>query len=148
MFAAGWAWLTLDSLQLAPEGIRSVLSGWLYFEPWRQTPGSFLERVRESTANEFNRDVPPEVPINLFAASLYDAVLLYASTVRRLMRAHDTYTDGRALLREMIAEPAFDGMTGRYELASWQPRTMNARAITIRCTDKWAEGAAAMGFTE
>jgi hypothetical protein len=116
MFAAGWAWLSLETLQHAPESIQLDLSGWLYLEPRWLTPSGFFDRVRDSTATEFSRKVPPSVPINPLAANLYDAVLLYASTVRRLMQEHEAYSDGRAFVHEMIAEPAFDGMTGSVRL--------------------------------
>ena len=127
MVAAGWAWLGLDSVgeafnqaqrlqatQLPALALAQALNGWIYFVAYTQASASFYKSVLEATRSyDFPRFVDDTVAEPLYAANLYDAILLYANTLHNNLEAQD---DSVRLKDQMIAGVAFDGKTGRVAL--------------------------------
>ena len=125
MVAAGWAWLGLDSVgeafnqaqrlqDMQLPALAQALNGWIYFVAYTEASASFYKSVLEATRSyDFPRFVDDAVAEPLYAANLYDAILLYANTLHNNPEAQD---DSVRLKDQMIAGVAFDGKTGRVAL--------------------------------
>jgi hypothetical protein len=120
----GWAWLGLDSVGEAFQEARRLqatelpalaqaLNGWVYFAVYNEAPASFYASVLEATHADFPHFDDGSVDHPLYAANLYDAILLYAHAYRSYGEVQD---DSISLKDRMIKSVSFDGMTGRVDL--------------------------------
>jgi hypothetical protein len=120
----GWAWLGLDSVGEAFDKARGLqatqlpalaqaLNGWVYFSVYSEAPASFYASVLEATHADFPHFDDGSVDHPLYAANLYDAILLYAHAYRSFAEVQD---DSISLKDRMIKSVSFDGMTGRVDL--------------------------------
>ena len=115
--AAGWAFMGLDMVFGCEEGLtgaalktaQEALHGWIFFEPSSTAVQSFFDRVRAASISVFGQKLEADASINLYAANLYDAVMLYA----RVASLHlNELSDGQVMVDEM-RKVTFDGMTGK-----------------------------------
>jgi hypothetical protein len=118
--------------EISAEHAREMMSFWVYFEPHTNATATFFERVRNATRDFFpteydatrptstyaglqprKQSQTPEVTrVVLFAANLYDSIMLFAITAgRHIGEGFDGVN-----MTKWMQNISFDGMTGRVEL--------------------------------
>jgi ABC-type branched-subunit amino acid transport system substrate-binding protein len=142
---AGWAWLALDLVSgaeygangAALAGAQEALNGWVYFAPHVAADGTFFDQVQAAPTADVRRHLLNATSARLYAANLYDAVMLYAI----IAGAHlDNLSDG-TLIAKALRNASFDGMTGRVELDENGDMVESIRAMNcVRGPDGAMEG--------
>jgi hypothetical protein len=113
----GWSFLGLDMVSGCEEGLTGIalksaqdaLHGWIYFEPSSVAPRSFFDRVKAASISEFGQKLDNSTVVNLYAANLYDAIMLYATVAGRHL---GELSDGK-LMAQAMRNVSFHGMTGK-----------------------------------
>lgn len=86
-----------------------------------RAPGGPFYSLFTDKVREFNEKEPFKFPpglssfkkhITVFASYLYDSVMLYADAVTKLIHKNHSITDGRAVIREIIARKRYGSVTG------------------------------------
>ena len=106
---AGWAWLTL-----LDDGMASLdMLFWLYFRPFLASEAmqAFAKQVSEYSKSHFNVTVSPDSVDLVYSAALYDAIMLYAHAVTRLMSEGGDLRDGKAVTAA-VRNTSFAGVGG------------------------------------
>jgi ABC-type branched-subunit amino acid transport system substrate-binding protein/serine/threonine protein kinase len=117
----GWAWLGLDVVLGAELSVKAAdlataqvaLHGWVYFAPSNAASQAFFDRVKAASA-DFGQALLNETGPNVYAANMYDAVMLFAKVTGEHL---DERSNG-SLIVEAMKNASFDGITGRVELDS------------------------------
>ena len=125
MMTEGYAWLGLDSVGEAfqealnpkhsrlPAGAEYALNGWVYFVAYSGAPASFYKSVLEATRSDFPQFFDGFELDPVYASSLYDAILLYATAVYNNPAAQD---DASRMVDTMINNVSFEGILGRVDI--------------------------------
>jgi ABC-type branched-subunit amino acid transport system substrate-binding protein len=116
----GWAWMGIDmafGTELGANGhdlaiAQAALHGWIYFAPSRVASQEFFDRVKAASITDFGQRLGDDDSTNLYAANLYDAVMLFALTAGK----HLTELSNGKLIVEAMMNASFEGKTGRVEL--------------------------------
>jgi hypothetical protein len=116
----GWAWMGIDMVSSAVLGTKgqelavaqAALHGWIYFEPSSAASREFFDRVKAASIADFGQNVSDDESTSLYAANLYDAVMLFASTAGK----HPSELSNGRLMVGAMMNASFDGKTGRVEL--------------------------------
>ena len=116
----GWAWMGIDKVLGAELGAnghdlaiaQAALHGWIYFAPSRVASREFFDRVKAASIADFGQRLGDDESTNLYAAYLYDAVMLFAQTAGK----HLTELSNGKLIVEAMLNASFEGKTGRVEL--------------------------------
>ena len=116
----GWAWLGIDMVLGAELGAnghdlavaQTALHGWIYFAPSRGASREFFDRVKAASIADFGQRLGDDESTNLYAANLYDAVMLFAQTAGK----HLAELSNGKLIAEAMLNASFDGKTGRVGL--------------------------------
>ncbi len=119
---SGWAWIGLDAMDgsggYAPidqmADAKLAFNGWVYFEPHVAAGREFFDRVHNATRSDFPRLFDENVLPTRYAASMYDAITLFA-TVANAQSWHPDQ-GGRAFLNQSIGNTSFVGTTGLVKL--------------------------------
>jgi ABC-type branched-subunit amino acid transport system substrate-binding protein len=120
MTNAGWAWIGVnvpgaEYANTSQIDIAKVsLDGWLYIEPTTAAPPQFFDMVR-NRSSLFNVSYRANEKTHVFAASLYDAVILFAHAATVMIDRNESLGDGRSVVAAMM-NVSFDGMTGWVQL--------------------------------
>ena len=121
IFGKGWALLGLTAVpgseKSVDEALRqqamAALNGFIYFAPVVPHKMSFLGRVMEATNTYFNGTLETPSEVSPYAANLYDAIVLYATTLARINPSINAL-DGDFVAA--MKETRFDGMSGMVSL--------------------------------
>ena len=121
IFGKGWALLGLAAVpgseKSVDEALRqqamAALNGFIYFAPVVPHKMSFLGRVMEATNTYFNGTLETPSEVSPYAANLYDAIVLYATTLARINPSINAL-DGDFVAA--MKETRFDGMSGMVTL--------------------------------
>jgi hypothetical protein len=116
----GWAWMGIDMVRGAENGVKgqdlavaqAALHGWIYFKPSSAASQEFFDRVKAASIADFGQQLGDDESTNLYAANLYDAVMLFASTAGKHL---EELSNGKLMVQAMM-NASFDGKTGRVEL--------------------------------
>ena len=110
MMAAGWAWAGVDTVPIVQGEAKQALDGWLYFVLAQNVS---LERFHEDVRAYGERyfDQSPD-SISVYAASLYDAVFLFAHAATRVISEGSDVDDGSAIV-EAMTKTSFEGILQR-----------------------------------
>jgi hypothetical protein len=117
----GWAWIgldTVDTAEYAPTDkwaeVNVALSGWIYFQPLPTAGRDFFDRVQNATRSDFPTLFDETVVPSPYAASLYDAVILFATVANEHAWLPDQ--GGSAFLNKAIGNVSFEGSSGLSKL--------------------------------
>ena len=129
----GWVWMGIDMVLGAEQGAKgaalaraqAALHGWVYFEPSSAARREFFDRVHAASIADFGQRLGNETPTSLYAANLYDAVMLYAIAAGKHL---EELSDGKLIVEAML-NASFDGMTGRVELDGAKDLKESIRAM-------------------
>ena len=118
----GWAFLGLDTVPLsgnyAPTEKRvdanRAVHGWIYFEPRFSAGQDFFDQVHNATRSDFPTVFDENVLPTRYAASLYDAITLFATVTNTQSWRPDQ--GGKAFLDQSIGNMSFEGATGLVKL--------------------------------
>ena len=151
MTSRGWAWIgdvtvigaeqadmiTSDALI---ENAKDALHGWIYLAVFKKSSAiidEFYEQVKDYGRRDFNlsKDVTAR-DIDAFAASLYDAVFLFAHAATRMLSEGGDVQDGKLMVQTMH-NISFDGIQGAVALDKKYRRTDGR---TGRRTDGQTDG--------
>jgi hypothetical protein len=92
--------------------LQAALHGWIYFEPSSAASREFFDRVKAASIADFGQQLGDDDSSNLYAANLYDAVMLFASAAGKHLKE---LSNGKLMVQAMM-NASFDGKTGRVEL--------------------------------
>ena len=92
---SGWGWLVLYEVISVP-----AMAGWVYFRPFFSPEGmpAFAEQVSDYSKSYFNLTVGPE-SVDTYSVAMYEAIMLYAHAVTKLMSEGGSLRDGEAVTR-------------------------------------------------
>ena len=128
MVMTGWAWIAFDTLLQSEEtgpsdelgDSRAALDGWLYIEPLTAAPASFFEDVRNASIDVVGQQANGD--ISVYAAHLFDAILLFSYAAARMLERNLPLSDGDAMMKQ-IGNVTFAGETG------WVSIDMTSRSL-------------------
>ena len=104
---AGFAWLITEE-KIGGQN----LAGWLWFRPFlASSMQAFAKQVSEYSKSHFNVTVSPDSVDLVYSAALYDAIMLYAHAVTRLMSEGGDLRDGKAVTAA-VRNTSFAGVGG------------------------------------
>ena len=89
----GYAWLVVSEQVAVPD-----MAGWLWFRPFlRSNMEVFAKQVSDYSKSNFNITVRPDSVDLAYSAALYDAIMLYAYSVSKVMSEGGDVRDGEAV---------------------------------------------------
>jgi hypothetical protein len=122
----GWAWIASSDIVAAekavlqpidiPEAAAQIaLNGWLFFELAVPDDAQFTAAVKVRTTADFNIPVDNAAPISSSAASLYDAIMLWAMACSNLT-LDQCKTNPSNIVFQTILNTTFEGKSGFVKL--------------------------------
>jgi hypothetical protein len=133
---SGWAWLGLDTVPLAANYAQKerakvdlLFSGWIYFEPHFAADRDFFDRVHNATRSDFPTLFDESVFPNLYAAAMYDAIILFAIVANQQRWWPEQ--GGRAFLNRSSGNLSFHGATGLVQLDANGDALLSYRAVNL-----------------
>ena len=118
MTMTGWSWVGIDEVPSALQSVsisdlakaKEALYGYLYIIPKPVVLTDFEQQVRSYGQRYFNISSPGI--ISNYAASLYDAVFLFAHAATRVISEGGDVNDGSAIV-EAMTKTSFEGILQR-----------------------------------
>jgi hypothetical protein len=115
----GWAWLTNSDTMLRASDVSqaeaTALNGWLFFQLAVPDDAQFTAAVKVRTSVDFNIPVDNAAPISSSAASLYDAIMLWAMACSNLT-LDQCKTNPKNIVFQTILNTTFEGKSGFVKL--------------------------------
>ena len=115
----GWAWLTNSDTMLGARDVSQAeakaLNGWLFFQLAVPDDAQFTAAVKVRTSVDFNIPVDNAAPISSSAASLYDAIMLWAMACSNLT-LDQCKTNPKNIVFQTILNTTFEGKSGFVKL--------------------------------